>query len=64
MKKKYKKIIKTLKKNSLLNFNFVMIYVIHKMLTLLKNQKNFLKYNIFEGFFKKCNRLLFIYFFN
>ena len=36
--------------------NFVMIYIIHKMLTLLKNHLNFLKDNIFEYFFKKYNR--------
>ena len=27
----------------LLNFSFVMIYIIHKLLLLLKNQLNFLK---------------------
>ena len=41
---------------SLLNFNFVIIYIIHKMLILLKNH---LKDNIFQSFFKKYNRLLF-----
>ena len=30
-------------KMSLLNFSFVMIYIIHKMLVLLKNHPNFLK---------------------
>ena len=30
-------------KMSLLNFNFVMIYIIHKMLVLLKNNLNYLK---------------------
>ena len=44
---------------SLLNFNFVMIYIIHKILVLLKNHLNYLKDNIFECFFKKYNRLLF-----
>ena len=44
---------------SLLNFNFVMIYTIHKILVLLKNHLNYLKDNIFECFFKKYNRLLF-----
>ena len=29
----------------LLNFNFVMIYIIHKMLALLKNHLNYLKDN-------------------
>ena len=42
----------------LLNFSFVMIYIIRKMLALLKNHLNFLKDNIFECFFKKYNRLL------
>ena len=39
-----------------LNFNCVIIYVIHKMLVLLKNHLNYLKENIFECFFKeyKC----------
>ena len=39
--------------NILLNFNFVMTYIIH-------NQLNYLKDNIFECFFKKYNKLLFI----
>ena len=43
----------------LLNFNFAMIYIIHKMLVLLKNYLNYLKENIFKCFFKKYNRLLF-----
>ena len=30
-------------KMSLLNFNFVMIYIIHKMLVLIKNNLNYLK---------------------
>ena len=46
--------------NILLNFNFVMIYIIHEMLVLLKNQLNYLKDNIFECSFKKYNKLLFI----
>ena len=46
-------------KMSLLNFNFVMTYINHKMLVLIKNQLNYLKDNIFECFFKKYNRLLF-----
>ena len=44
---------------SLLNFNFAMIYIIHKMLVLLKNNPNYFKDSIFECFFKECNRLLF-----
>ena len=47
MKKVIKKFIKMdlLKdlKVSLLNFNFVMIYIIHKMLILIKNNLNYLK---------------------
>ena len=42
----------------LLNFNLVMIYIIHKILVLLKNHLNDLKDSIFECFFKKYNRLL------
>ena len=41
---------------SLLNFNFVMIYIIHKIFVLLKNHWNYLKDSIFECFFKECNR--------
>ena len=41
-----------------LNFSFVMIYIIRKMLVLLKNHPNYLKDNIFECFFKKYNKLL------
>ena len=44
---------------SFLNFNFVMIYIIHKILVLIKNHLNYLKHKIFKFFFKKCNRLLF-----
>ena len=44
---------------SLLNFNFVMIHVIYKILVFTKNQMNYLKNNIFEFFFKKYNRLSF-----
>ena len=43
---------------SLLNFNFVMLYIIHKILVLLQNHLNYLKDDIFECFFKKYNRLL------
>ena len=45
-------------KISLLNFNFLMIFIIHKMLVLLKNNLNYLKDSFFECFFKQCNRLL------
>ena len=37
---------------SLLNLNFVMIYVIHKTLVLIKIHLNYLKDNIFECFFR------------
>ena len=46
---------------SLLDFNFAMIYIIHKMLVLLKNNLNYLKDNILECFFKEYNRLLIFY---
>ena len=42
-----------------LNFNFVMIYIIHKMLVLLKNHLNYLKVNLLECFFKNYNKFLF-----
>ena len=45
-------------KISLLNFSFVMIYIIHKILLLLKNHMNYLKDNIFKCFFKEYDRLL------
>ena len=54
-------------KISLLNFHFVMIYIIYKMLVLFKNHLKDLKGNIFKCFFKKYNRLLFFckyYFFS
>ena len=46
---------------SLLYFDFVMIYIIHKILVLIKNHMNYLKDNIFEFFFKKYNSLLFFF---
>ena len=46
-------------KKSLLNFSFIMIYVIHKILVLTKNNLNYLKDSIFVCFFKEYNRLLF-----
>ena len=42
-----------------LSFSFAMIYIIHKMLVVLKNHLNYLKDNILECFFIKYNRLLF-----
>ena len=44
---------------SLLNFNFVMIDIIHRILALIKNHLNYLKDNIFKCFFKKYNKLIF-----
>ena len=45
----------------LLNFNFVMIYIIHKTLVLIKNYMSYFKDNISEFLFKKYNRLLVFY---
>ena len=42
-----------------LNFNFVMTHIIHKILVLIKNHIYYLKDNIFKFFFKKYNRPLF-----
>ena len=42
-----------------LHFSFVMIYIIHKTLVLLKNNLNVFKGNIFECFFKEYNSLFF-----
>ena len=36
---------------SILNFNFVMVFIIHKILVLLKNHLNDLRGNIFEYIF-------------
>ena len=41
----------------LVNFNFVMIHIIHKILLLIKTHMNCFKNNISEFFFKKYNRL-------
>ena len=61
-KKNYKKFIKTdLLEDlsmSVLNFNFSMIYIIHKTLILIKNHLSYLKDSILECFFKKYKRLL------
>ena len=43
----------------LLNFGLVMIYIIRKMLVLLTDHLNYLKDNIFGGFLKKYDNLLF-----
>ena len=40
-----------------LNFRFIMIYIIHKISVLIKNQLNYLKDNIFECFFKEYHIL-------
>ena len=40
-------------KMSLLNFNFAMIYIIHKILVWLKNHLNYFRDSIFECFFKE-----------
>ena len=46
-------------KMPLLTFNFVLIYVIHKMLVSIKNNLSYLKDSTFEFFFKEYSRLLF-----
>ena len=50
---------------SLLNFNFPMIYITHKMLISVKNHPNYLKDIFFECFLKEYSRILFflIFFF-
>ena len=50
--KKIKKFIKKIIKMSVLNSNFVIIYIILKMLVLLKNNLNYLKDSIFECFLR------------
>ena len=46
-------------KMSILNFNFVMIYIIYKILVLFKNHLNYIKDTVYECFFKEYNRLFF-----
>ena len=71
MKKNIKKIIKKNYKRtdllkdlklSLLNFSFVMIYIIQKMLALLKNHLNYLKDNIFECFLRSFKETFNLFF--
>ena len=38
---------------SLLNYDFVVIYIIHEILVLIENHLNHLKDNIFECFLRK-----------
>ena len=45
---------------SVLNSNFVMTYIIHKIVLLLKNDLNYLKDSIMECFFKEHNRFCFL----
>ena len=44
---------------SLLNFDFVMTYIIHKILVLLKNHLYYFTDSIFGCFLKEYNRLSF-----
>ena len=65
-KKIYNKIYKKMDlledlKMSLLNFNFFMIYIIHKMFVLFKNYLNYIKDSIFGCFFKEYNRFFFFF---
>ena len=41
------------------NLNFIVIYIIHKMFVLIRNNQNYLKDSICECFFKEHNRILF-----
>ena len=41
----------------------LMIYIIHEMLVLLKNQLNYLKDSIFKCLFKEYNRFFLLIFF-
>ena len=43
---------------SLLNFSIAMIYIVHKMLVLLRNHLNYLRDNIFDYLFKSYGRFL------
>ena len=50
-------------KMSLLNSNFVMIYIIHKMLVLLKNHLSYIKDNIFECFLRSLLDFYYYYYY-
>ena len=45
---------------SLLNFNFVMIHIIHKILVLIKDRMNYLQDNIFECFLRSIINFYFL----
>ena len=47
-----------------MNFNFAMIYIIHKILVFVKNHLNYLNDNTLECFFKKYNLLYFLQYYN
>ena len=47
----------------ILSYNFAMIYIINKMLVLLKNHLNYIKDSIFECFFEEYNKLCSFFFF-
>ena len=47
---------------SLLSFNFVMIYTIHKMLVLLKNNLNYIFKILFENKYNKSLYFFLIFF--
>ena len=47
----------------LLNFNFVVIHTIHKILVMIKNHMNDLKDNIFKFFFKKYTSFFYSFIF-
>ena len=51
-------------KMSLLNFNFAMIYIIHKILVLLKNHLNYFRDSIFECFLRNDFYFFLIIFFS
>ena len=46
--------------HTLLNFKFIMICIIHRILILLKNHLSYCKDSIFKRFFKEYNRLSFL----
>ena len=45
---------------SLLNFNFVMLYIIHKMLVLLKSHLNYLKIVFSNAFLRSITDFYFL----
>ena len=58
-REKFKKYLLEDLRISLFSFSFAMIYIIHKVLVLIKNHQNYLKDNIFECFLRSIKDFYF-----